>query len=98
MTGQSLLVLLVVGGVAGWLAGLVWRGSGYGIIGDVVVGLLGALLGNYLVEVFKIPVHLGNPWLDRGVIAFGGALVLLVIIALVRPRSFGERVRGLWRR
>ena len=98
MTGQSLLVLLIVGGVAGWLAGLVMRGSGYGIIGDVIVGLLGAFIGNYLVDAFHISVKLGNPLLDRGVVAFCGAVTLLLVIGLLRPRSIGERVRGWWGR
>jgi len=98
MSGQSWLVLLIVGGIAGWLAGLVMRGSGYGVIGDVVVGLVGALFGQYLVRVFHMTVHLGNPWLDLGVVAFGGAVLLLLIIGLLRPRSFGERTRDWWRR
>ena len=98
MSGQSLLVTLIIGGIAGWLAGLVMRGSGYGVIGDVIVGLLGAFVGNYLVDFFHVNVRLGNPWLDRGVVAFGGAVVLLLIIGLLRPRSLVERVKGLWRR
>ena len=98
MLTQSLLITLLIGGVAGWLAGLVMRGSGYGVIGDVIVGLLGALLGGYLLGIFNIPVRLGNPWLDRGVVAFGGAIVLLFIVGFFRPRSFSERVSGWWKR
>lgn len=94
----SLLVTLLIGGIAGWLAGLVMRGSGYGLIGDVIVGLLGAFLGNYLVGYFNIPVRLGTPWLDKGVVAFAGAVVLLFVIGILRPRSFSERVSGWWRR
>ena len=98
MSGQSLLVTLIIGGIAGWLAGLVMRGSGYGVVGDIIVGLLGAFVGSYLLEFFHLNVRLGNPWLERGVVAFVGAVVLLVIIGLLRPRSLGERVKGLWRR
>ena len=98
MSGQSLLVTLIIGGVAGWLAGLVMRGSGYGVIGDIIVGLLGAFVGSYLLDFFHLNVRLGNPWLDRAVVAFGGAEVLLLIIGLLRPRSLVERVKGLWRR
>ena len=74
------------------------RGSGYGVIGDVIVGLLGAFIGGYLVDAFHINVRLGNPLVDRGVVAFAGAVVLLLIIGLLRPRSFGERLSGWWRR
>ena len=49
MSGQtSLLVTLLIGGITGWCAGLIARGSGYGLIGDIIAGLLGALLGSYL--------------------------------------------------
>ena len=94
----SLLVTLVIGGIAGWLAGLLTRGSGYGLIGDIVVGLLGALIGSYLFAAFNLPVRLGNPWLDKGAVALAGALVLMVLIGLFRPLSLSERVGGWWRR
>jgi uncharacterized membrane protein YeaQ/YmgE (transglycosylase-associated protein family) len=94
----SLLVTLVIGGIAGWLAGLLTRGSGYGLIGDVVVGLLGALIGSYLSALFNVPVRLGNPWLDKGAIALVGALLLMVAIGFFRPLSLHERVGGWWRR
>ncbi len=99
MDGQtSLLVTVVIGGVAGWLAGLIMRGSGYGLVGDIVVGLLGALLGSVLLRYVDIPVRLGNPWLDKGAVALVGAVVLMFLIGLFRPRSLSERVAGWWRR
>ncbi len=95
---SSLFVTLLVGAVAGWLAGLIVRGSGYGIIGDVIIGLLGGFAGTYLLTAIgKIP-HFGSPLLERGVVAFVGALVLLLLVGLLRPRSIGERISGLWRR
>ena len=98
VTSDSLLVMLVVGGVAGWLAGLVMRGSGYGIIGDVIVGLLGSFVGSYLVQALKLSVHIGHPVLDKGVVAFIGAVVLLFVIGFLRPRSLGERASDWFRR
>jgi uncharacterized membrane protein YeaQ/YmgE (transglycosylase-associated protein family) len=98
LSSDSLLVMLVVGGVAGWLAGLVMRGSGYGIIGDIIVGLLGAFVGSYLVGALRLSVHVGNPVLDKGVVAFIGAVVLLFVIGFFRPRTFGERVSAWFRR
>ena len=99
MSGQtSLLVTLIIGGIAGWCAGLIMRCSGYGVIGDVVAGLLGAWLGSYLFTFLNIPVRLGNPWLDKGVVALVGAVVLLFLIGLFRPRSFHDRVGDWWRR
>ncbi len=98
LSSDSFLVMLIVGVVAGWLAGLVMRGSGYGIIGDIVIGLLGAFVGSYLLRAMNVAIHVGHPVLDKAVIAFIGAVVLLFVVGLFRPRSFGERLSGLFRR
>ena len=60
--------------------------------------LLGALLGSYLLTYFKITVQLGNPWLNKGIVALAGAVVLLFLIGLFRPRSFHDRIGDWWRR
>ncbi len=90
MSGQALIIILIVGGIAGWLAGLVTRGSGFGIIGDVIVGLIGSFVGSWLLRVFHVAVNLGNPIIDEGVVAFIGAVVLLAIIGLLRPPTWGR--------
>ena len=95
---SSLLVTLLVGAVAGWLAGLVVRASGYGIIGDVIIGLLGGFAGTYLLTAMGTIPHFGSPLLDRGVVALIGAVVLMLIVGLLRPRSIGERISDLWHR
>jgi uncharacterized membrane protein YeaQ/YmgE (transglycosylase-associated protein family) len=58
LSNQSLLVILLVGLVAGWLAGMLIRGSGFGPVGDVIVGWLGALIGNWLLP--RLDIHLGT--------------------------------------
>ncbi len=95
---ESLLVTVIVGGVAGWLAGLVLRGSGYGIIGDVIVGLLGAYVGSWLVQWLRITVDLGNPILNKGVVALAGAVILMFLVGFFRPRSLRERVSTWFQR
>ncbi len=50
MSNESLLVILLVGIVAGWLAGKIVRGTGFGIIGDLLVGIVGAFVGNSIVN------------------------------------------------
>ncbi len=80
---ESLLVILVVGLIAGWLAGQIMRGSGYGIIGDLVVGIIGAFIGTWLWEVLHLPT-IGNFWINAIVISTAGALVLLFILGLIR--------------
>jgi uncharacterized membrane protein YeaQ/YmgE (transglycosylase-associated protein family) len=80
---ESLLVILVVGLVAGWLAGKIMRGSGYGIIGDIIVGIIGAFIGTWLWGVLHLPT-IGNIWVDRIVVSTVGALVLLFVLGLIK--------------
>ena len=98
MSSESVLMIIVIGGVAGWLAGLLLRGSGYGIIGDVVVGLIGAFIGNWLLRVIHVSVSLGNPIVNRITVSVIGAVALMVVVGLLRPRSLRERVSDVWRR
>jgi uncharacterized membrane protein YeaQ/YmgE (transglycosylase-associated protein family) len=95
VSNESLLVIIVVGLVAGWLAGQVMHGSGFGLIGDVVVGVLGALIGDWLLP--RLNIHLGVGIVSLIVNAFIGAIVLLVILRLVGGRGSGHRGwRGRW--
>jgi uncharacterized membrane protein YeaQ/YmgE (transglycosylase-associated protein family) len=83
MTTQSLIILLLVGAIAGWLAGQIVRGFGFGLIGNIAIGVVGALIGSWLFSYFGIG-------LPGGVIVAGiisatiGAIILLVIIGLIR--------------
>ena len=94
LSNQSLIVILVVGIVAGWLAGQFMRGGGFGLIGDLIVGLLGALIGDWLLP--KLGLHLGEGIVVLIVYAFIGAVVLLAILRLVGG-GWGYR-RGWGRR
>ena len=55
MEGQSLIVFLIIGLIAGWLAGQIMKGGGYGIIGDLIVGVIGAFIGGWLWGVLHLP-------------------------------------------
>jgi uncharacterized membrane protein YeaQ/YmgE (transglycosylase-associated protein family) len=82
MDAQSLIVLLVVGAIAGWLAGTIVKGYGFGLIGNIVVGVVGAFIGGWLfpsLGLWDIPGILGII-----VSATLGAIILLVIIGLIR--------------
>jgi uncharacterized membrane protein YeaQ/YmgE (transglycosylase-associated protein family) len=98
MGSQSILMIIVIGGVAGWLSGILLRGSGYGIIGDVVVGLMGALVGNWLMREMHVSLSLGNPVVNRISVSVVGAVALMLVVGLLRPRSLRERVSDVWRR
>jgi uncharacterized membrane protein YeaQ/YmgE (transglycosylase-associated protein family) len=92
MSTESLLVILV-GVIAGWLAGKVVRGAGFGIIGDLIIGVLGAFIGEWLLP--RIGIHLGAGIISAIINATIGALVLLLIVGLV---SGGGGWRGGWGR
>lgn len=81
MSNQSLLVILLVGIVAGWLAGKVVRGTGFGIIGDLLVGIVGAFIGNWLLP--RVGIHLGTGVVSAIVNATVGAILLLLVVRLV---------------
>jgi len=80
---QQTIVFLVIGGVAGWLAGLILKGGGFGILGNIIVGILGAVVGGWLFRAFNISV--GGDWLGPIVMSTVGAVVLLFVIGLIRP-------------
>jgi uncharacterized membrane protein YeaQ/YmgE (transglycosylase-associated protein family) len=95
LSNQSLLVILVVGIVAGWLAGRVMEGGGFGLIGDLIVGLIGAFIGDWLLP--RVGIHLGVGIVGLIVNAFIGAVVLLLILRLVSGGGWGFR-RHRWGR
>lgn len=82
MDPTAIIVWLIIGAVAGWLAGLIVRGYGFGLVGNIVVGIVGAFLAGWLLPMLN--VNLGNPWLNSIVFALIGAIILLVIIGLFR--------------
>jgi uncharacterized membrane protein YeaQ/YmgE (transglycosylase-associated protein family) len=80
----ALIVTLVVGGIAGWLASLLVQGTGFGLVGDVVVGILGALLAYWLFPILGISLTLGGGILGAIIMAFIGAVILLVIVRVIK--------------
>jgi uncharacterized membrane protein YeaQ/YmgE (transglycosylase-associated protein family) len=81
---MGVLSWIVVGLIAGWLAGMVMKGGGFGLIGDIIVGVVGGLLGGWISTKF---LHIGDMTginLGSILIAFIGAVVLLLILRLIR--------------
>jgi uncharacterized membrane protein YeaQ/YmgE (transglycosylase-associated protein family) len=82
MTVEAILIVLIVGAVAGWLAGQIVRGMGFGLIGNIVVGIVGAFIANWLLP--QIGIVIGGGMIASIINATIGAVVLLVIIGLIR--------------
>ena len=96
LSNQSLLVIILVGIVAGYLAGRVMQGGGFGLIGDLLVGLVGAFIGDWLLP--QLNIHLGVGIVALIINAFIGAVVLLLILRLVSGGGWGYRARWGGRR
>ncbi len=84
---MGILSWIIVGLIAGWLAGLVMKGGGYGVLGDIILGIVGALIGGFLVGALT-----GNPTAVSGInltsilVAFIGAVILVAIVRAVGGR------------
>jgi uncharacterized membrane protein YeaQ/YmgE (transglycosylase-associated protein family) len=84
---MSIFAWLVVGLIAGWLASQVMRGGGYGLIGDIIVGVVGALLGGFLATTFlKMPNAVNGINVTSILVAFVGAVILIAILRMVSGR------------
>lgn len=73
---------IVIGLLAGWLAGLLMKGGGYGIIGDIIVGVLGSLVGGYLFK--TLGVSLGGGLAANLIVATVGAVVLILVLRVLK--------------
>jgi len=82
MSIESLLIIVVVGVVAGWLAGQLVKGSGFGLIGDLIVGVIGAFIGGWLLP--RLGISIGAGIVGGIISATIGAVILLVVLRLVR--------------
>ena len=91
---DTILIWCLVGLVAGFLASRVALGHGLGLFGDIVVGIIGAFIGGFLAGAFHVNVQvIGHPIISEMVVAFAGAVILLLIVRLfagggVRRRSW----------
>ena len=79
---DGLLYWLVVGLIAGWLAGVVMKGGGYGVLADIILGILGGILGGWIFS--RLGVGTGGGLLGGIVVAFIGAVVLVAITRVLK--------------
>jgi uncharacterized membrane protein YeaQ/YmgE (transglycosylase-associated protein family) len=79
---ESLLVFIIIGAIAGWLDGLIVKGYGFGLLGNIVVGIVGAFIAGWLFP--ALGVSLGTGVVAAIIHAVIGAVILLVLIRLVK--------------
>ncbi len=82
---MGILAWIIVGIIAGWAAGLVMKGKGFGILGNIVVGVIGALIGGWLAgAIFNIRDPISGINVTTIVVAFLGSIVVLAVARLLR--------------
>jgi uncharacterized membrane protein YeaQ/YmgE (transglycosylase-associated protein family) len=82
MAGYGIIAWLIIGGVAGWLAGLVMQGGGYGVIGDIIIGIIGSVVAGWLFGTLGIAPGAGV--IGSIIAAAIGAIVLIFVLRLIR--------------
>ena len=91
MSNEGLIIIIAVGVIAGWLAGHLVQGLGFGIFGDLMVGVAGAFLGSWLLP--QLNIHLGSGFIAAIINATIGAVLLLLVIKILRGAA---RRGGSW--
>ena len=79
---MGFIAWIVVGLIAGWLAGQVMKGGGYGVLVDIILGILGGVLGGWVFGLLGI--HLGSGMIGSIIVAFVGAVILVAITRLLK--------------
>jgi uncharacterized membrane protein YeaQ/YmgE (transglycosylase-associated protein family) len=82
---MNIVVILIVGAIAGWLGSQLLKGSGYGLIGNIVIGILGSFVGYWLLG--KLGVSLGGGLLGAILTGAVGAIVILVILQIISGKK-----------
>ena len=78
---MPILIWIISGIVAGWLTGLIMRGHGFGLVGDLIIGLLGGLIGGYLARALGFAP---SSWIGQVLVAVLGGIVLVAVIRALR--------------
>ncbi|MCJ7448060.1 MAG: GlsB/YeaQ/YmgE family stress response membrane protein [Bacteroidales bacterium] len=78
---MEIVVTLIIGAAAGWLGSMLYKGSGLGLLGNIIVGILGSFLGYWLLG--KLGINLGSGWIGAILTGAIGAIIILFLINLI---------------
>lgn len=81
---MEIIIILIIGGAAGWLGSMIYKGSGLGIFGNIAVGILGSYVGYWLFG--KLDIHLGTGWIGTILTGASGAIIILFLLNLLFRR------------
>ena len=92
MSAETLLVILLIGAIAGWLAGQIVQGTGFGLIADIALGIVGAFIGSWLLP--QLGIRLGTGIVAAIIAATIGAVILLLLLWFFGRGGYGYARRG----
>jgi uncharacterized membrane protein YeaQ/YmgE (transglycosylase-associated protein family) len=78
---MEIIAILIIGAVAGWLGSTIYKGSGLGLIGNIIVGIVGSFVGYWLLG--ELDVNLGTGWVGAILTGAVGAIVILFLLNLI---------------
>lgn len=84
MTLEGIIIILIIGAIAGWLAGVIVKGAGLGLVGNIVVGILGAFVASWLFPRLGVSLGTDSALLTSIVTATIGGVIVLIILSLIR--------------
>ncbi|MCK5101008.1 MAG: GlsB/YeaQ/YmgE family stress response membrane protein [Desulfobacteraceae bacterium] len=88
ITSEQVIVWLIIGGLAGFIIGLIFKGKkkGFGFFNNLLIGLIGAVIGGFIFDVFNVRLGLGQVVLsfDDLIAAVAGSIILLIVVAIIR--------------
>jgi uncharacterized membrane protein YeaQ/YmgE (transglycosylase-associated protein family) len=84
MTLEGILIALLIGAIAGWLAGVLVKGGGFGLVGNIVVGIVGAFVASWLLPQAGLGFSAGNAIITSILYATIGAIIVLVVVSVLR--------------
>lgn len=84
MTLEGILIWLIIGAIAGWLAGTIVKGAGFGLVGNIVIGILGAFVAGYLLPRAGLVFNVGGPIVTQIIYAAIGGVIVILILSLIR--------------
>jgi len=86
MTAETIIIILVIGAISGWLGSVLFKGSGLGLLGNIVVGILGSFVGSWLFRELKISIG-GSVIVNTIITGAVGAFVILFVVSLFTGRK-----------
>lgn len=83
---MSIVYILIIGAVSGWLAGQIMKGGGYGLLGNIILGIVGSLVGGWVLGLIGVSLHIGSALVSQIVQSVIGAVVVIFVAGLFKGR------------